>query len=170
MNITGSYQISQTEFEEVFRIHIRYKFRMRRTMYLSVALLIFGVSMEHFFFMNFGWINRINAVLFVIIILFNFFCDFRWPKMAYQRYCEQEMDRHVITLQDNQMIIGDDWKSVKEYWSDFQDCIETEKAFLLYKKDMLYILWKQVCPDQVDRVRQLLQEKIKDGRSILFRK
>ncbi len=170
MNITGTYQISKEDFEEIYRAHCHYKFHLRRSMYLSVALLVFGVTMEQGFAMDLGWVNTMDSVLFVISLLCNLFCDFYLPKEEYKRFHAQKKDQGVISIQEDILIYGEGSQAVSKEWNQFKRCLETRKAFLLYQGDMFSILWKEACGEQVDEVRTLLSQKINHGRPIITKK
>lgn len=170
MNIKGTYQISEEDFKELYRAHCHYKFHLRRSMYLSVALLIFGVTMENGFAMDLGWVNTVDSILFVVSLICNLFCDFYLPKAEYQRFHAQKKDQGVITVNEEGLIFGENNQIVTKEWKKFDRCLETNKAFLLYQGDMFSILWKEVCGNQLDEVRNMLSKKINHGRPILLKK
>lgn len=170
MKITGSFQITEEAFEELYRAHCHHKYHLRRSMYLSVALLIFGVVMERGYQMDFGWINNMDAVLFVLSVISNVFCDFYLPKAEYKKLCSQKGDHGVVSLDEESLTFGEGSMQISREWKTFDDCIETKQAFLLYQKDTFTILCKEICGEHTDDVRKLLEEKVRKGRPVLLKK
>ena len=113
MRIEKTYRISESVFTRIYRAHCHIKFHIRRSMVLSFCLLVFGLVMDIGFDKDYGWMNGIVAVLFVVSLLCNYVCEVQIPKTAYRSLYENEQDQSMILLDEDGVSIGEgDRKSV----------------------------------------------------------
>jgi len=170
MKIKQTYKITPEVFTEVYRTHCHIKFHIRRSMYLSIGLFLFGMVMEKGYGKDFGWINSVVVVLVIVSVLCNLLCDFVLPKSAYKALCAQKADTGVITIQDDGLIFGEGQMSIRKTWDQYEVCVETKSAFLLYQKDLFTMILKETCEQHVEEVRSLLQNKVNKGKNIPYKK
>ncbi len=170
MKIKLKYHFSEALFTKIYRTHCHIKFHIRRSMIMSILLLLFGLIMEKGYGKDYGWLNSVVIVLVIISVVCNYLCDYRIPKIAYRELCEQHQDDNVITLQEDGLLFGEGRDSVHRSWEQYDQCFETADAFLLYQKNLFTILLKDACGSQVDEVRDLLVNKVNKGKKIAFKK
>ncbi len=170
MRIEKSYRISESVFTRIYRAHCHIKFHIRRSMVLSFCLLVFGLVMDLGFDKDYGWMNGIVAVLFIVSLLCNYVCEVQIPKAAYRSLYEDEQDHSTIVLDEDGVSFGEGNNLVYRSWDQYHQCFETKDAFLLYQKDFFTMIWKEVCDDQVAEVRELLKEKVNHGKPLRIKK
>lgn len=171
MNIKGINEISKKDFIHIYRSHVRYKFKLRRSLYMSVGLFVFGLLMEYGIGMDFSFLNTFVFWIMVAAYIVNAMSDYVFPKIAYNTIKDAGKIDGWIELQDTYVLIRDKGsKEEKKEWNVFDTCIECEEAFLLYEKDQFTIIMKTVLHNELDNVRSFLKDKVNKGRTIQYKR
>lgn len=171
MNIKGIYNISKDEFIHIYQVHVNYKFKLRRSLYMSVGLFAFGLAMEYGVGMDFSFINTLVFWIMIAAFVINMLSDFVLPKTAYKNMLASGMTEGFIEMNDNYLCIGkNSSQSLKKDWNDFDSCIECDEAFLLYKRDSFTILVKSIIQEDMDVVRSFLKNKVNKQNNILYKR
>lgn len=170
MKIKGEYHITKEEFIHIYQVHVRYKFKLRRSLYMSVCLFAFGLLMEHGVGMDFTFINTFVFWIMIAAFVINLLADFILPKTAYNNLKIQKVDQGWMELHDDYLQIGRDAHALKKEWSTYDTCIECEEAILLYKKDSFTMIMKSMIGSDLDNVRAFLKENVNRGKDIIYRR
>lgn len=170
MKIKSSYQIDEATFIRIYRAHCHYRFHLRRSFYLSWCLLILVTVMEQRYGMDFEGMDYVIVTLVIISTLFNGICDFLVPKAAYKNLKKQKADHGTMIIQNDGVIFEEMQREIYRDWNQYQNCIETADAFILYQRDLFTIIMKNCCNGQIDEVRNLLKEKVNRGKTIKQKK
>lgn len=170
MHIKQSYRMSEAVFTRIYRTHCHIKFHIRRSMVLSFCLLMFGLVMDIGFNKDYGWMNAIVTVLFIVSVLCNYICEYRIPRAAYLSLYENEQEQSTVTITDDGISFKEGNDLMYRSWDQYTQCYECKDAFLLYQKELFTMIWKDVCKDQVDEVRELLKDKVNHGKSIRLKR
>lgn len=160
MNIQYSYEIKKDEYEEIFRTHLKFKFRIRRSMYMSLALYIFGLTMQYGIGMDFAFINTLVFFIVIFAIAVNLFADFYLPKKAYHNLVSQEQHQGTLIINQEGVSATHGKIETNYQWELFNSFTENEYAFLLYRKDVLFVLPKQFDSTKLDEVRKFIKDRI----------
>lgn len=170
MIIEETYHMSEEVFTRIYRAHCHIKYHMRRSLVMSFLLLAFGLVMEYGYQKDFRRLNLCILVLLIICLICNYICDYRIPKVAYLGMYENQDEQTFIKITESGIHFGKDIDEYSRNWNQFDKCYETKDAFLLYQKDAFTMIWKQICKDQVDEVRDLLKERVNHGKEIKLKK
>lgn len=170
MNIKEKFEIDYPTFLSLYRIHCHFKFHLHRSMILSTILFCSGLFFERGLHINFGSINAMMLVILIASIVLNLLADFYLPKIAYKNLKMSGMSQGIVSITDNEIEFGEGINRTKRVWPQYTSCIETKEAFLLYQKDQFTILLKAIFPNQIDEVRNLLQQKVNKGKPIKRKK
>lgn len=170
MNIKGEYHISKEAFIHIYQVHVKYRFKLRRSLYMSIALFAFGLCMEYGAKMEFSFLNTFVFWIMIAAFVVNLLSDFVLPKTAYNNLKLQEMTDGWMELHDTYLQMGKAHQGIKKEWSTFDACIECEEAFLLYKKDSFTILMKSMMETNIDEVRLFLKEHVNKGNDIKYKR
>lgn len=170
MIVKQSYHMSEEVFTRIYRTHCHIKFNIRRSLVLSFLLLVFGLVMEHGFHKDYGVLNGIVLVLFLISLLCNYFCDYRIPRAAYRSMYDDADEQSILVIQENGVSFGEGGDRYFRSWDQFETCYETQDAFLLYQKDVFTMVWKDACGSKLDEVRDLIRANVNQGKPIPMKK
>lgn len=166
MLIQASYHMSEAVFIRIYRVHCHIKFHIRRSMVMSLCLLLFGLVMQYGFDKDYEWLNGIVAILFLVSVACNYVCEYQIPKAAYRELYENENDQTIVEIQDDGIRYGKGQNVIFYSWDRYHQCYETKDAFLLYQRDLFTMVWKEACGSQIDDVRCLLAEKVNHGKPL----
>ncbi len=170
MNLKISYQIDKVTFARIYRAHCHYKFHLRRSFILSCCLLVFVVFMKFVYETEFDGMEYIIGVLVIASGLCNLICDFIIPKVAYKNLVEQQAAHGNMTIQDEGLQFHNELGDIFRSWDQYNKCIETEDAFLLYQRDLFTIIMKKDCKEEWKNIRVLLKERVNQGKEIKQKK
>ena len=170
MIVKQSYHMSEEVFTSIYRAHCHIKFNIRRSMVLSFLLLLFGLAMEYVFHKDYGMLNGIVLVLFLISLLCNYVCDYRIPKTAYRSMYDDADEQSTLMIQEDGVSFGEGGNRYFRSWDQFEKCYETKDAFLLYQKDVFTMVWKEACGSKLEEVRNLIRTNVNRGKPIPMKK
>lgn len=170
MKLLTKFEIHKDEFIDAYRVHVKYKFKLQRSMILSVLLFTFGMVMEYAFQLDFNFINNFVFWIMIIAIAMNLTSDYLLPKMAYNNLLSNATNKGEVEMNDEKIIFIYGKIRDEQAWNDYDHCIETDASFLLYKKDIFKVLVKDSFKNEIDEVRNILIEKVNGGNKITVRK
>lgn len=166
--IEFSFDITKKMYIDLYRTHVKYKFKLHRSMIMSVLLLVFGLTMQYVFKMDFSFINMIVFWITVAAIIMNLLSDYVLPKTAYNNLILNHNEKGSIIGRNDGFDIKLSQRTDKKLWKDFDSVIETDLAFLLYKRDTFIVILKN--NNYVDDMRNLFKKHINQDKNILYKR
>lgn len=169
MKIEGKFEISKSDYIDIYRIHVKYKFKLQKYMIASVLLFAFGMIMQ-FIGVDLKFANMLVAVVMIAAIALNLIADFTFPKTAYKGLVMNDKDKGKFILDDESLIMIYGKVKLKKTFDNYDSCIETDTAFLLYRKNEFDVLFKSNLSNQMDEVRNILVEKVNKGKKLTIKR
>ena len=169
MKLERKFDITKSEYIDIYRIHVKYKFKLQKYMLASVLLFAFGMVMQ-FIGVDLKFANILVGIVMAAAILLNLVADFIFPSTAYKNLLLNEKNKGRFILEDDHLTLIYGKVKSKRAWSDYDACLETNIEFLLYRKNEFDVLLKSTISDHTDEVRSLLNHHVNKGKTYIIKR